>query len=291
MRVNIYALFGVSLLLSSLLLPWISTIVIFGASGPKLLNRISFGFSPLRGNVNIVSFDLQNNSLLGSESYAYWLWWPTFLLDNMLYRGLLNVLSVLNGVSVLLLLYSLSLTTLCSFASGGWSSHGRRFLKLSSFMLGGSIALWLSAAIITEHILIGINLLGNSIIDLGWTDIFGSAGLAYFNIGLYLSIAGIVAILIGWFRPKFINIANGLVAIGKGRLAHWLAVPDKEKPSVLILGSLLPTAFFSIYVYILPSLVTPTETLLVAITPLALTSAALGLYAISLRRGHMPQAV
>jgi hypothetical protein len=291
MRVNIYALFGVSLLLSSLLLPWISVIVILGIPGPKLLNRISFGFSPLRGNVNVVSFDLQNITLLGSESYAYWFWWPTFLIDGMSYRGLLNVLSVLSGVSVLLLLYSLSLTTLCSFASGGWSSHGKRFLKLSSFMLGGSIVLWLLAAIITEYILVGINLHGNNIIDLGWMDLFGAAGLAYFNIGLYLSIAGIVAILIGSFRPKFINVADGRVARGKGRLDHWLAVPDKEKSTVLILGSLLPTAFFSIYFYILPSLNAPTETMLVAIIPLALMTAALGLYAISLRRGHMPQAV
>jgi hypothetical protein len=236
-------------------------------------------------------FDLQNLTSLYSQSDAYWLFWPTFVFDNWSYSGLQNVLSGMGGVSVLLLLYSLTLTTLCSFASGGWGSPGRRFLILSSFMLGGSIALWLSAAIITEHIVIGINSFGSSIIDLGWMDLFREVGLSYLNIGLYLSIAGIVAILMGWFRPKFINIPVARIAIGKGRLGHWLAVPDKEKPSVLILGSLLPTAFFSIYYYILPSLNATAETLLVTIVPLVLMTAAVGLYAISLRRGHISQAV
>jgi hypothetical protein len=260
MQVNLYALFGAVLALSSLFLPWISGSTVMACS--TSLTSLSLSVSPIFSNENVVVFDLRNVTLASSGSFGSFIapsstyfWYFEGLADSLVHLSWSPWFTVtfLNFVSFLLLLYSVFLISLCSFANGTWKKQGRRFLKACSLTLIMSIALQSLTFIVLYNRdyaakIFGINIayLGKPLIE----DQFG-ANVMYFGIGFYLSVASVLVVLISWLRPKLVNVPLRSTS-ENGRFNHWFEISDREKSLAITFWSLLPLIIFSIIFYVLP---------------------------------------
>lgn len=260
MQVNLYALFSAVLALSSLFLPWISgsTVTAYHTG----LTSLSFAVSPIFSNGNVAVFDLRNVTLAHSGSFGSWIapsstysWYFEGLADSLVHSSWSPwfIVTFSNFVSFLLLLYSLCLISLCSFANGTWKKQGRRFLKACSITLIMSIALQSLTLIALYDSYYAAKIFGLNIDYLGkpqMEDQFG-ANLMYFDIGFYLSVASVLVVLISWLRPKLVNVPLRNTS-KNGRLNHWFAISDREKSLAITFWSLLPLMIFSIIFYVLP---------------------------------------
>jgi hypothetical protein len=196
-QLNLYGILSVSLAISSLFLPWVSSYLSYVSIGG--MSVYSMDIAPHIWS-DKGGFCLPNCSSFSFRYDTDWKWmpWPIIYSSWDLSRTLL----VLLVTSFIIYLYSICLTIHGTFANGNWGRAGKQSLIVTSFLSLSSILLYLGSLLAYLNISYRISPFNNGLFVYG--SGMGEAKLTYFNIGLLVALLGTLPAFLSWLRQSLL---------------------------------------------------------------------------------------